>query len=319
MILKFTLNQQILSLKKKSLYLLCLVLPILAGLLWQAAPVSARADQDVLAAVSVTLWPEYDQPSVRVVYEIRLPETVNFPQEVIVPVPAEAEVQKVAIQRADGEQLPLAWDITMAEGRQNVRVMAVSPSVIVIYQDPGLEKSGASRKFTFEWLSTYRVESLTFAVYQPYGASTLETDPLLDRVDHGSGELAYYRGDFSAVGPGEGVSLKIQYIKDIANPDYPALSVSPASPVNETTSGHSATPISVVVWLVAVAMVVLILVAIYYGWFKRNMSRKREHIVQGVGILNPEKQAVFCHECGNRSKAGDSYCRSCGTELRRFS
>jgi ribosomal protein L37E len=49
-----------------------------------------------------------------------------------------------------------------------------------------------------------------------------------------------------------------------------------------------------------------------------NITRKTGRIVQGVGIMNPEKQAVFCHECGNRSKVGDHYCRNCGTELRHL-
>ena len=73
---------------------------------------------------------------------------------------------------------------------------------------------------------------------------------------------------------------------------------------------------SVAFWLLAVAFAMLIMVGLYYWWFRVNISHKGERVAQGIGITNPEKQAVFCHECGMRSKAGDSYCRNCGTELR---
>ncbi len=162
------------------------------------------------------------------------------------------------------------------------------------------------------------MESFSLTVYQPFGASELETEPSLTQMEVLDDGRKVYSKNFGRMSSDELVWLDLQYEKDITNPDYPALSVSAVSPLNDSVIGHSATPLSVVVWLAAVAVVVMIMVVIYYWWINRRMQHKREHIVRGVGILNPEKQAVFCHECGSRSKAGDAYCRSCGTELRRF-
>lgn len=95
--------------------------------------------------------------------------------------------------------------------------------------------------------------------------------------------------------------------------------VEAAEPIDESTPGRAPSPLSVVIWLLVAALAVLILLGIYYWWFQGKTSDEPVRSVPGVGILNPEKQAVFCHECGMRSRPGDYYCSNCGTELRRLS
>ena len=288
---------------KKHLLLICTILFSLAVLVWPPGSANAQSESK-FEWINVTLWPEYEGPSVLVVYEIHLYETLNFPQEVTLPVPADCQVEKVSIQRADGELLPIAWYVSMDENWQQVHFAAVSPVTVLQYQILGIEEENAFRKFSFTWLFNAAVDSFSLKVYQPYGASDLVIKPSLSQVEKLDDGRNLYSKDFGSIASDEEIFLDIQYDKDISNPDYPALSVSALSPIDETTPGHSATPLSVVVWLIAVSVVVMMMVAIYYWWISRRMRHKRDHIVRGVGILNPEKQAVFCHECGSRSKSG---------------
>ncbi len=300
---------------KKHLLLILGFLFALSGL-WQPVSVSAQSPTGI-KRVNVTLWPEQEESSVLIVYEIHLSETLNYPQEVAFPIPAGCEVDKVSIQRNDGELLPVAWEIHEDGDWQMVHFAAVSPVTRLEYRDSRITTSNSLRQFSFEWLSNAEVESFSLTVYQPFCASELSTEPFMSQIEELDDGRKVYAKDFGQISSDEMVWLDFQYEKDITNPDYPALSVSAASPINDS-AGQSATPLSVVLWLVAAAVVVMIMVVIYYWWINRKMQHKREHIVQGVGILNPEKQVVFCHECGSRSKAGDAYCRSCGTKLRRF-
>ena len=304
-------------LMKKQLILVCAVLISLTGLVWQPGSVNALSESE-FEWVKVTVWPEYGESEILAVCEVQLSEVLNFPREVTLLIPADSEVEKVSIQRSDGELLPIAWDVHQDGDWQQIHFAAVSPVTVLQYRDSGIEVSGTSRKFTFNWASDIVVNLFSLTVYQPYGASELVIEPPLNQVDETEDGRKVYSKQFGSLGPNEEIFLEIQYEKDIANPDYPALSVSADPPISGGIAGHSASPLSVVVWLLAVAAAVLILVAIYYWWISRRMKRKKDHVVRGVGILNPEKQAVFCHECGSRSKAGDAYCRSCGTELRRF-
>lgn len=301
----------------KRLIIICVTLLAIISSVWRPSLVSAQSMSEI-KWVKATLWPEYDEPSLWVNYEIHLAETLNYPEDVILSIPAGCTVEDVTTQSAQGESLPIAWDTHPDGDWQQVHFIAVSPVTFFSYRDPGIEENGALRSFIFEWSSNADVESFSLTIYQPYGASQLVIAPPLDRVEKLEDERRVYTKDFGRIALDEHVSVEVQYHKDIANPDYPALKVSPIQPVDGSTTGHSATPLSVVIWLVAVSAVIMVLVTIYYWWGNRKMVHKREHVVRGVGILNPEKQAVFCHECGNRSKAGDAYCRSCGTELRRF-
>ncbi len=110
---------------------------------------------------------------------------------------------------------------------------------------------------------------------------------------------------------------RFQLPRNIFTQTSPGLDVEAADPVDETTPGRSPSPLSVIMWLVTVAVAILILVGLYYWWFQVDLRDKRERFVQGAGIMNPEKQVVYCHECGKRSRIGDSYCSNCGTELRK--
>jgi hypothetical protein len=304
-------------LMKKQLFFVYAVLVLLTALVWQPGLANALSDS-VFEKVNVTVWPEYGDPSVLVVYETHLSEALNFPREVTLSLPDECEVEKVSIQRTDGELLPIAWDVHENGEWQQIHFAAVSPVSVLQCRGLGIEAEGSSRKFTFKWSSDAVVKTLFLAVYQPYGAGGLLIEPSLSQMDELDDGRKVYSQYYGQTTLDEGIVLDVEYEKDITNPDYPALSVSAVSPLDSGIIGHSASPLNVVVWLVAVAAMVLILVAIYYWWISRRMKRKKDHVVRGVGILNPEKQAVFCHECGSRSKAGDTYCRSCGTELRRF-
>ncbi|MDY6873337.1 MAG: hypothetical protein SVR81_05135 [Chloroflexota bacterium] len=117
---------------------------------------------------------------------------------------------------------------------------------------------------------------------------------------------------------GEPFPISFQYKKDLSKPDYPARSVRGSEKIDEFTIDRTASPLSVVLCLAGVALAVTILVGLYYWWFRRRSVEHHTRPVRGVGIDNPEAQAIFSHECGSRSRAGDSFCRNCGTELPRF-
>lgn len=284
-----------------------------------AAPLFGIAQDSVnLKSVSVSLWPEFDRPSVLTIYEIVLsPETI-LPQSLSFQIPAEAQLQTIAIEDTFQRWTTVHNDVRQSGSWQDISFLTTSHRIRLEYLDPTLVKQADLRRFDFTWLSIYPVEELSFFVQQPYGASDLVTDPLLSQKDDADLRRPYYTADFGPVQAGELFSLKLQYIKDTADLTYPALDVFPASEIDELTRGRTASPLSVVMWLIAVAVMVLIFVGIYYLWFRNRIVNKPTLEATGVGFLNPEKQTAFCHECGMRSRLGDNFCRNCGTELRRI-
>lgn len=298
-------------------YSLLLFIILLGGLLFLPGTVDAQNDV-VIARAEVNLWPESGLPSVLVTYEIELAPDTPLPKDVILQIPMGANIQVVASEDVNGELTNLDTDVTQIGVRQDIRFTAPTHSLWLEYQDPAIVKQEDLRLFEYNWLSVYSVEEFSIFVQQPFGASELMTEPLLIRIENNNLDQTYYMGEIGAVGAGELFSLDLRYTKNPGNESYPALSVSAAVPIDATTRGRTASPLSVVMWLLGVAVAVVIFVGLLYLWARAHRLEKRDHVVQGLGILNLEKQVVFCHECGMRSKAGDSYCRNCGTELRRF-
>ena len=295
-------------------YILSLLL--LTGFFWQVGFVQRQATLE-LTSVKVGLFPEYDQPGVLVVLNIALSEAASSPRFLTFQVPAESEILSVAWRTPDGERIALSHEISETGKWKDLRFATDAQTIQIEYQDPNLLIEEARRFYNYQWLAVYPAETLSITVRQPLGAGQIQAEPALGRGEKGPGDATYYTYEVGPVPAGELFTLNLMYTKDTANLADPELKVAPVEPINDTTPGRTPSPLSVIMWLLTVAIAVLLLVSLYYWWFKANIMEKREGMIQGVGILNPEKQAVFCHECGMRSRPMDSYCSNCGTELRR--
>ena len=301
---------------KKLNSLILFFILFIADLFWQVAPAQSQSTMQV-TSVQVGLFPEYDRPIMLVVLDIDLSMDSTNPQMLTFQVPADAESLSVLQRTGNGTPIPLEAEVEEIGKWKDVRFLTDAQTIQIEYYDPNLVKEGDHRFYAYQWLSTYNVDSLSIIVRQPFGAGEIQADPPLDGRETGPDDAAYYTQAMGAVPAGELFTLTLIYTKDTANLAYPALPVEPAQPVSDATPGRTPSPLSVIMWLLTVAVAVLVLVGLYYWWFKSNVMDKRDRTVQGVGIMNPEKQAVFCHECGMRSRPGDSFCSNCGTELRR--
>ena len=270
-----------------------------------------------LDSVQVGLFPDYQGPVMLVVLNIERSGDTGEPVMLTFRVPAGSESLSVIRRTIDGERLPLPYEIVDDGEWKEVRFTTGSQTIQIEYIDPNLVKEEDRRFYRYRWLSIYPVDALTLTVRQPFGAGEIHAEPPLDEVETGPDQATYFTQDFENLLANELFTLDLVYTKDTANLAYPALDVEPAQPVTDATPGRSPSPLSVIMWLLTVAIAVLVLVGLYYWWFKSNVMEKQDRMVQGVGIMNPEKQVVFCHECGMRSRPGDTYCSNCGTELRR--
>jgi len=292
------------------------VFVILAGLFSVQGAVHAQS-QIRFSQVNVTLLPEFNRPSVLVITEIQLEPEIPLPSELQLQIPGGAEILTISNLETDGLFSTLAIDENVNGNWKDVIFTAITPTIRVEYYDPNLVRQGDRRAYEYTWLSTYPADSFSLNLRRPAGASDISSEPPMEKSLDDIAEFEFYAIDAGPIPGGEVFSISISYTTSTANLAYPALAVEPAVPVNEATPGRTPSPLSVVMWLLTVAVAVLIMLVIYYGWFRANVINKNERMVQGVGIMNPEKQVVFCHECGRRSRPGDTFCSNCGTELRK--
>lgn len=287
---------------------------------WMSQSGHAQTQPDInLDSVRIQLLPEYIQPTVLVIYEIFLAETISLPQDLTFEVPADVEVLRVINITTDDRPVELSYQKSPAGMWNNLQFTATTHHIRIEYQDPNLVRQGNQRLYEFRWLSLYPVRVFSVSVRQPLGASEIQSQPALSKLEDPLAEFTEYSAVFGAVPAGELFTLSFIYTKNPGDLASLSLPVEPASPINGNALGRTPSPASVILWLLIASVAVIIVVGLYYWRFLVNLSDERERVVQGVGIMNPEKQVFFCHECGMRSRVGDRYCNNCGSELRKIS
>jgi hypothetical protein len=300
--------------KPKKFSTLLIILSLFAGLSVQTGHAQTQPDIQ-LESVSLQLLPEFEQPSVYVIFEIILKETLPLPEELWIEVPAEAKIFNVLNFTPEGRPVELTYEETQIGFWKDLQFSPAYPHIRIAYQDPNLVRQENERLYELQWLSIYPVNALSVKVRRPQGASEIVSQPALNEVEDMLEGYQYYSADFGPLSAGELFTLTLSYTKDTGA--FPALPVMPAVPIDDSAQGRTPSPISVILWLLLASVAIMIIVAFYHLWVRASLADKRERVVHGVGILNPEKQIYFCHECGMRSKLGDSYCSNCGTELRK--
>jgi len=293
--------------KKHFFQTFLIALLLMTGFVYPFSDAQAQS-QVPLEFVKITLLPEHNQPLVLVIYEIQLDQSVNLPKDLAFQIPGDAQLLIIGYQEEDGSFILLEHTLTDNSYWNDIRFTANTHTIHIEYFDPNLIEEGDRRMFEYQWLSIYAVNDLSIIVQPPPDASSVISEPPLDNLTWQAEET---------VPPGNLVSFSLMYTKSTDDLSGSIFKVEPRQPSDETVLGRSLSPFSVVLWLMSVALTILFMVGLYFIWFKASVKNKPARVVRGVEILNPEKQVIFCHECGMRARLGDSYCSNCATELRK--
>ncbi len=284
--------------------------------------------------VEVDLWPEYDQPSMLVIYHLILSPSVKLPVSLTLHIPSTAgDPYNMAYRQSDGQLYNMAFTRTVEGAFSRVDFTTTSSEVQLEYYDPGiklvnnqstssvLKKGNNLRAYTYEWQGEYAIKNLLIQVQQPLGASQMAITPSLGAGVTGAGGLVYYNGQVGAVPAGVKFKLSISYQKSNDSLSAPALKVQPSAPITTHTAGHSPSLVTYLPWLLGgVGLLLLVGGGI---WYRRSLTEEKKApkrkfaIPIGDSTTHLLDDRVYCHQCGKLAAEGDIFCRSCGTRLRR--
>ena len=277
---------------------------------------SARAQgTPSLSSVNIAIWPEYDEPSVLVIYHIIVSETTSLPATMTFRIPAEAKEPAVV---AVGETLESVSDQNIHSSLEpdgkwvKVIIEVTAPAIQLEYYDPTLTKDGQSREFVYTWPGDYAVQDLRVELQQPYDASEMQTDPQLPDMS-ARNNLTYYSGSFGPLDADSIYRLNLNYQK---KSDSLSISFMPvdAPTIDSGTVGRVSLG-TYLPWIIAGIGVLLITGGVYYylrGQPRVKSSSRRRH----AASAEPSEGTRYCPQCGTRARAGDRFCRTCGTRMR---
>ena len=321
---------------------------LLLTIVWLTPNQTAYAQKNItaqenisLASVAVDIWPEYDKPSVLVMYNISLSSDVKLPATLTMRIPSSAG-QPYALAAKDTSGLFNLQYQTNVDGEWTSLTFTTSvPEVRLEYYDPSLKKSGAQREYTYQWPGDYAVSNLTLSVQQPATATNMTFTPEITSGVTGQDGLTYYSLVVGQVKAGNPLTLNITYTKpnDQLTNTNSFQQVNPSQPINEQTPGR-VTLNEILPWVLGALGFLLITVGGYWYWrsgratspvqagSRRHPPRRSAAHAPSAGSPTPgqtgqvsqeakgQESGTYCSQCGKRAGAGDVFCRTCGTRLK---
>jgi hypothetical protein len=313
--------------------LLALLVVGLAALLLPAVA-AAQNQATELERLAVELWPDYDQPAMLVLLTGTLPPGQALPADVVIPIPAGAEINAVA-RFNDAGVLVSDVQHEVVDGR----LIFTTPAsrFRVEYYAP-YEVNGDSHSYSFTWLSDVAVNELTTVVQQPVAAEDIAISPAqtLSTADRGD-SLTYHSLPVTSVASGQPYAVDVSYT--VTSPQLSAAAVAAAQ--GEEAASNSLTAPSVPPspaagsggflagvnpWLLAGLFGLMVVVgagAWYLGSKQGAGGRPRKpgparpaSSKPAAPAPKPAAGARYCHACGTQAQPGDAFCRSCGTKLK---
>ena len=297
------------------LVVICLLAPTLA----LTSTHALAQDASRLSLLEIDLWPEYDRPTVLVIYRITLASDTILPVNLTLNIPASAGAPSaVAAKQLDGTLVNIVYQQQSSGDWATLKFTATMPEIQVEYYDPGLVKQGEARHFAFSWPGGYQVDSLAVQVQQPVDGSNMRITPSLGNGSLGNEGLTYYSAQVGTLSTNQTFDLTLDYQKTSDILSINSIQVQPSQTLGPNTAGRKTLNIPTIV-LASLGVALIAGGAIWYflsGRKDLQPSRRRFRSLQSEAPEDAAGGVIYCHQCGNRASSGDSFCRVCGTRLR---
>lgn len=309
--------------------------------------IEAQSPAPNFQTLSISLWPEYDQPDVLVIYRAQLSADTDLPVQLTFRLPDYIEdVNAVAIEQ---ENRLVNVDPELIEWNHDENgVLLTFPTssyhVHLEYYDPViLSKQDHTRHMTYRFSAPYAFETAIFRVQHPFQADDFslhvegESEPI--HTYRGSNGLTYSEVDVASLAPGDTVELSVTYhrntdalsvqgLEDASTIQPADTAATPESSDKKVSLNHA------IVIFVGAGMVLLL-----WWWRKtkqRHSSGQQKRSQKESRVNEPDtgsqksdqnarrqndkrritadSKVLSCEQCGAAFHEDGNFCHVCGAE-----
>jgi len=286
---------------------------LLAFLLFAVLPSPVDAQGGItLESLSVSLWSEYDQPSMLVIYDIEIAAGTPLPAALDIRIPRDGNITAVAYLEGD-DLLNTEYAGPVQDGNWQVVTIFIKEQAVyrIEYYQP-LTRAGDERYFNYQWTGDYPIDNFRIEVQVPGDGTAVKSTPMLPFAPNQS--FLTGSASVSDLKSGETYEMELRYSRASDETVFPPSSpqVTASEPITQNTAGR--VTLNNLPYILGVVGLLLIVGAIYY--FQHTNSPQTVKPRKRPRATQDNSAEVYCHECGARAHGEDRFCRTCGTKLR---
>ena len=298
--------------------ILGLIAALACAVLLNASPAMAASGPNALDGLKVSYWPEYDKPSVLLIYRGKVSAT-SLPATVRLLVPKNALIAATSTidtngqfdydkawathkTKTVGDFQELTFETTNPEFQAEVYYMALGDTV--------------SRKLPLLFAAPANIDNLRVEIQEPKNATKFKTEPATKDISTGDG-FQYHNYTYDNVPAGRELSFNVSYDKSGSEPSV--------NSQQQTVTGSPGSRGSLTVILLSLVGVIAIGIAASIWRVKTVAAKKKPLIVRPIKKRNKQQNSQksqkspskgkFCADCGEALKEKDSFCPGCGTQV----
>jgi hypothetical protein len=290
----------------------------------------------------VELWPEYDQPSVLVIYRANLNDDIPLPATLTFRLPAHVEdVHAIAVERDGGlfNLDPGAIQQTRTDDELLLTLTVDEPNIHLEYYDSEiLLKDAQTRQFDYTFQVDYPVETVRFQVQTPLEATDFSLSPAPTSTFTDNRQLTYQIIETTDVVEGEPVNISGTYSRDTDTPSAQLLQAPTTAPstdiqvvTDEAVDGFELSPGYL---LIGIGLLLLMVTGGYWWWSNHRQPQQPSSRAGGPAPRRSARQrkraanrktsqpatktqnSGYCYQCGTALRGDANFCHVCGAERR---
>jgi zinc ribbon protein len=293
----------------------------------------------VMARLRLSIWPEYDDPRVLIMFRGEMTPRQAFPASITLPIPKGAEVIGAGMVSEQNELLLHPHQVLSGNTQDTLQLNLPVPRFFVEFYYNPLTTSGPEKRFVYSAPTTYPIELFEVDIQQPLKATAFMLDPVpMERMTDNQG-FTYHQFTYRNVGQGHSQTFTIAYTKTASTP-----SVSKQQPTPHPAEKARARSNNTLVALSIFAGAILLFAGC--AWLVQRSQRPRmpttttpalpvsmsdtlvallredaqpqETETAEVSPMSPQTRVVnYCAHCGRKLLPDDRFCSGCGKSINR--
>ncbi|MEW5719396.1 MAG: zinc ribbon domain-containing protein, partial [Chloroflexota bacterium] len=278
---------------------------------------------DRLASLKISVWPEFDKPTVLVILDGALADASNLPRQISILIPANADLTVATWMNSDGSFAPEqpAQQTKQDDGYTRVTFTTAQPQFRVEYYHD-LLRGAPDKTLDFAFKPISAIDAATLEIQQPLKATNFAVTPATPTTRTDPDGFKYFSYTFSNLAAGQTITAQAKYTKTDPNPSVqsaPQPTLAPSTFAQGAPTPTTSNDLFLLIALVAVGITAIL------GFFllQQRAHDRRPVANAGSGKRRRDKRrggaataTVFCTQCGRALGPEDNFCPKCGAPRR---